>query len=65
MVTTKTDDPWCLSALRSTLYVIAIWSFAWRVYLASLNVEIRPNEGWNSYFADAAMHKMPLYRVCR
>ena len=43
------------------LYVIAIWSFAWPVYRAFLNVEIQPNEGWNAYFADAAMGKMPLY----
>ena len=43
------------------LYVIAIWSFAWTVYRAFLNVEIENNEGWNTYFADAAMAKMPLY----
>src|SRR2546427_10413165 len=43
------------------LYVIAIWSFAWPVYRAFLNVEIETNEGWNAYFADAAMGKMPLY----
>ena len=47
--------------LRWTLYVIAIWSFAWTVYRAFLNIEIEPNEGWNAYFADAAMGKMPLY----
>ena len=61
MVTTKTDDPWYLGVLRWMLYVIAIWSFAWPVYRAFLNVEIQPNEGWNAYFADAAMGKMPLY----
>jgi len=43
------------------LYVIAAWSFAWPVYRAFLNVEIENNEGWNAYFADAAMGKMPLY----
>jgi hypothetical protein len=43
------------------LYVIAIWSFAWPVYRAFLNVEIETNEGWNAYFADAAMGKMQLY----
>ncbi|HEY4639365.1 MAG TPA: hypothetical protein VIG87_05540 [Candidatus Udaeobacter sp.] len=40
---------------------MAIWSFAWRVYGACLNVEIQPNEGWNAYFVDAATGKMPLY----
>jgi len=60
-VTTKADDPWYLGVLRWTLYVIAIWSFAWTVYRAFLNIEIEPNEGWNAYFADAAMGKMPLY----
>jgi len=43
------------------LYVIAMWSFAWPVYRAFLNIEIENNEGWNAYFADAAMGKMPLY----
>jgi len=43
------------------LYIIAAWSFAWPVYRAFLNVEIENNEGWNAYFADAAMGKMPLY----
>jgi dolichyl-phosphate-mannose-protein mannosyltransferase len=61
VVTTKTDDPWYLGVLRGMLYVIAIWCFAWPVYRAFLNVEIQPNEGWNAYFADAAMGKMPLY----
>jgi hypothetical protein len=60
-MTTKTDDPRYLGVLRWTLYVIAILSFAWPVYRAFLNVEIQPNEGWNAYFADAAMGKMPLY----
>jgi hypothetical protein len=60
-VTTKADDPRYLGVLRWTLYVIATWSFAWPVYRAFLNVEIQPNEGWNAYFADAAMGKMPLY----
>jgi len=61
VVTTKAEDPWYLGVLRWTLYVIATWSFAWTVYRAFLNVEIEPNEGWNAYFADAAMGKMPLY----
>ena len=55
------DDPRYLRALRWTLYLVAIWSFAWPVYRAFLNVEIENNEGWNAYFADAATGKMPLY----
>jgi Dolichyl-phosphate-mannose-protein mannosyltransferase len=55
------DDPLYLRLIQWLLYVIAIWSFAWPVYRAFLNVEIENNEGWNAYFADAAMGKMPLY----
>jgi hypothetical protein len=61
LVTTKADDRPYLSVLEWTLYVIAAWSFAWPVYRAFLNIEIENNEGWNAYFADAAMGKMPLY----
>ena len=61
LVTRKVHYPWYLGVLRLTLYVIATWSFAWTVYRVFLNVEIEPNEGWNAYFADAAMGKMPLY----
>ena len=50
-----------LHVMEWMLYVIAIWSFAWPVYRAFLNVEIETNEGWNAYFADAAMGKMRLY----
>src|SRR5215470_7501413 len=50
-----------LHLMEWMLYVIAIWSFAWPVYRAFLNVEIETNEGWNAYFADAAMGKMRLY----
>ena len=60
-MTKKAHGPVYLGVLRWTLYVIAIWSFAWPVYRAFLNVEIENNEGWNAYFADAAMGKMPLY----
>src|SRR5262249_41883359 len=35
--------------------------FAWPVYRVFLNIEIENNEGWNAYFAGAAMGKMPLY----
>src|SRR6266576_1835516 len=57
----KANGPRYLHVIEWTLYVIAIWSFAWPVYRAFLNVEIETNEGWNAYFADAAMGKMPLY----
>ena len=60
-MTTKADDPRFLSVIEWIFYVIATWSFAWPVYRAFLNIEIEPNEGWNAYFADAAMGKMPLY----
>jgi hypothetical protein len=43
------------------LLLIAAWYFLWPVYRAFLNVEIDINEGWNAYFADAAMGRMPLY----
>jgi hypothetical protein len=61
LVTTKADDTRYLSVIEWMFYFIATWSFAWPVYRAFLNVEIQPNEGWNAYFADAAMGKMPLY----
>jgi hypothetical protein len=60
-VTTKADNPRYLSVIEWTLYIIATWSFAWPVYRAFLNIEIENNEGWNAYFADAAMGKMSLY----
>jgi hypothetical protein len=60
-VTTKADDRPYLPVIEWMLYVIAMWSFAWPVYRAFLNIEIENNEGWNAYFADAAMGKMPLY----
>ena len=43
------------------LCILAGWSFIWPVYRAFLNIEIDCNEGWNAYFADAAMGRMPLY----
>src|SRR5438874_3080475 len=58
---TKADDARYLSVIEWMFYVIATWSFAWPVYRAFLNIEIENNEGWNAYFADAAMGKMPLY----
>src|SRR6476620_683392 len=58
---TKADDARYLRVIEWMFYVIATWSFTWTVFRAFLSVEIEPNEGWNAYFADAAMGKMPLY----
>jgi len=55
------NDPAYLRLLQWLLYAIAILAFTWPVYRAFLNIEIANNEGWNAYFADAAMGKMPLY----
>jgi len=60
-MTTKADHARYLSVIEWMLYAIAAWSFAWPVYRAFLNIEIENNEGWNAYFADAAMGRMPLY----
>jgi hypothetical protein len=60
-MTTKADDAQYISVIEWQLYVTTARSFAWPVYRAFLNVEIENNEGWNGYFADAAMGKMPLY----
>jgi len=43
------------------LLLMAAWYFIWPVDRAFLNVEIDINEGWNAYFADAALGRMPLY----
>ena len=58
------SGPWwpvCVRVLRWLLIALAAWFFLWPVYRAFLNVEIDTNEGWNAYFADAAMGSMPLY----
>lgn len=52
---------WSLRASICLLCLIAGWAFAWPLYRAFLNIEIDRNEGWNGYFADAAMGGMPLY----
>jgi hypothetical protein len=49
------------AAAAALLCVIAAWSFTWPTYRAFLNIEIDRNEGWNAYWADAAMGRMPLY----
>lgn len=43
------------------LCLVAACFFLWPAYRAFLNIEIDTNEGWNAFFADAAMGRMPLY----
>ncbi|MEI6417409.1 MAG: hypothetical protein WCO92_06785, partial [Verrucomicrobiota bacterium] len=43
------------------LSCIAFFSFVWPCYRAFLPIMVNTNEGWNAFFADAAMGKMPLY----
>ncbi|MCX6957061.1 MAG: glycosyltransferase family 39 protein [Verrucomicrobiae bacterium] len=43
------------------LSCIAFLSFMWPCYRAFLPIMVNTNEGWNAFFADAAMGKMPLY----
>jgi len=50
-----------VSFLIVCLCLLTVLSALWPVYRAFLNVEIDGNEGWNAYFADAAMGRMPLY----
>jgi hypothetical protein len=57
----KIHNPLYLRFLQWLLYAIASLALIWPVYRAFLNIEITDNEGWNAYFADAAMGKMPLY----
>jgi hypothetical protein len=57
----KIHNPAYLRLLQWLLYAIAILAFAWPAYRAFFKIEIVDNEGWNAYFADAAMGKMPLY----
>jgi len=50
-----------LSASLLVLYLIATLAFVWPVYRSFLNIKINENEGWNAYFADAALGRMSLY----
>ena len=43
------------------LAVIAGLAFLWPCYRAFLPIMVNTNEGWNAFFADAAMGKIPLY----
>jgi hypothetical protein len=58
---TNANNPLYLGLMQWLLCIMAILFFTWPVYRAFLNVEIENNEGWNAYFADAAMGRMPLY----
>ena len=50
-----------VSLLILILSLLAALSAVWPAYRAFVNVEIDINEGWNAYFADAALGRMPLY----
>ena len=43
------------------LSCIVFLSFVWPCYRAFLPIMVNTNEGWNAFFSDAAMGKMPLY----
>jgi hypothetical protein len=41
--------------------LLALLSFVWPCYRSFLSIMVNTNEGWNAFFADAAMGEMPLY----
>ena len=43
------------------LSCIAFLAFVWPCYRSFLSIMVNTNEGWNAFFADAAMGKMALY----
>ncbi|MGD9845143.1 MAG: glycosyltransferase family 39 protein [Variibacter sp.] len=43
------------------LALVAVYFLVWPLYRAFYLVEIMPNEGWNAYFQDAAVHGGTLY----
>jgi hypothetical protein len=43
------------------LALVAAYFLIWPLYRAFFLVEIMPNEGWNAYFQDAAVHAGTLY----
>jgi hypothetical protein len=43
------------------LAVLAVYFMVWPVWRAGFPIEIAQNEGWNAYYADAAMGAAPLY----
>jgi hypothetical protein len=50
-----------VSIMIGCLALLTALAALWPVYRAFLNIEIDTNEGWNAYYADAAMGRMPLY----
>ncbi|MBM3856789.1 MAG: hypothetical protein FJ390_02360 [Verrucomicrobia bacterium] len=50
-----------ISGLVFLLALIAGLAFLWPCYRAFLPIMINTNEGWNAFFADAALGKMALY----
>ncbi|MGX8008768.1 glycosyltransferase family 39 protein [Mesorhizobium sp. ORM8.1] len=50
-----------VSIMIGCLSLLTALAASWPVYRAFLNIEIDTNEGWNAYYADAAMGRMPLY----
>ena len=50
-----------LRLLAASLGLLALLFTAWPAYRATLRVEIDVNEGWNAYFADAALGRRSLY----
>ncbi|MBZ9794851.1 glycosyltransferase family 39 protein [Mesorhizobium sp. ES1-4] len=50
-----------VSIMIGCLALLTALAALWPVYRAFLSIEIDTNEGWNAYYADAAMGRMPLY----
>ncbi|MBN9219247.1 MAG: glycosyltransferase family 39 protein [Mesorhizobium sp.] len=50
-----------VSVMIGCLALLTALAALWPIYRAFLNIEIDTNEGWNAYYADAAMGRMPLY----
>jgi len=46
---------WGIAILAGLIFVTAFGSFVWPAYRAFLKVQIQGNEGWNAYYADAAL----------
>jgi hypothetical protein len=61
MDNTPGRNPRSLSILIACLGLIAVFATLWPAYRAFFPIEIDVNEGWNAYYADAAMGRMPLY----
>jgi len=47
--------------LVGPLALLAVYFMVWPVWRTGFPIEIAQNEGWNAYFADAAMGAAPLY----